>query len=57
MSYAKMTTMLIYIFLIISPYPYFFNSFSERNSANVRNILKILGRIKEQVSAKCCMQE
>ena len=43
-------------FLITSPYP-FLNSFSEHNSAAVRNILMVLGRITEQVRAKCYMQE
>ena len=47
-----MTTLLVYIFKITSPYSYF-NTFSEHNSAAVRNILFILGRITEQVSAKC----
>ena len=37
------------------PLSIFFNSFSEHNSAAVRNLLMILGRITEQVSAKCCM--
>ena len=43
-------------FLITSPYPYF-NSFSEHNSEAVRNIIMLLRRITEQVSAKSCMQE
>ena len=56
MLHASMTTFLIYIFLITSSYPNF-NSFSEHNSEAVRNIIMILGRITEQVSAKSCMQE
>ena len=51
MSHAKMTTLLIYIFLITSPC-YIFNSVPEHNSAAVRDILKILGRITDQVSAE-----
>ena len=35
----------------------FNNSFPKHNSATVRNILKILGRIIEQVSAECRIQE
>ena len=56
MLHARMATFLIYSFLITSPYPYF-NSFSEHNSAAMRNIIMILGRIAEQVSAKSRMQE
>ena len=33
------------------------NSFPEHNSATVRNILMIFGRIIEQISAKCRVQE
>ena len=33
------------------------NSFPEHNSATVRNILTILGRIKEQVNTECRVQE
>ena len=32
-------------------------SFPEHNSATVRNILMLLGRIIEQVNAECSMQE
>ena len=33
------------------------NSFPEHNSASVRNILTILGRIIEQVNMECRVQE
>ena len=56
MSHARMITLLIYILLITFSDPYF-NSFSELNSAGVRNILMILGRVTDQISAKCRMQE
>ena len=52
-----MTTLLIYIFLITSPYFIFVIHLFEHNSAAVRNILMVNGRITEQVSAKCHMQE
>ena len=39
-------------FLIMSPDPYYSFSFPDRNSATVRNILLILGRIIEQISAE-----
>ena len=44
-------------FLKFLPLSIFLNSLLEHNSAAVRNISMILGRITEQVSAKCCMQE
>ena len=31
--------------------------FPEHNSATIRNTLMVHGRIKEQVSEECCMQE
>ena len=56
MLHAIMTTLLFYIFLITYPYPYF-KSFLEHNSAAVRNILMVHGRITEQDRAKCRKQE
>ena len=56
MLHARMTTLLIYIFLITSPYQSL-NSFLKHSSADLRYILMILDRITEQVSAKCRMQE
>ena len=45
-------------FLIMSPDPYFTSfSFMECNSATVRNILMVLGRITEQVNIEYRMQE
>ena len=43
-------------FQIMSPDPYSF-LFLERNSASIRNILMVLGRIIEHVSVECHMQE
>ena len=43
-------------FQIMSPDPYF-TSFSEHNFATVWNILMVLGRIIEQVSMECHVQE
>ena len=51
-----MTTLLNYILLITSPYPYF-NSFSDHYSAAAGNILMISGRITEHVNVKSRMQE
>ena len=49
-------------FLVMSPDPFFFFFFfsfwfPEHNSATVRNILMVLGRITGQVNAECRMQE
>ena len=45
-------------FKIMSPEPYFTSVlFLERNSASIRNILMVLGRIIEQVNVECHMQE
>ena len=45
-------------FLVMSPDPYYFSfRFPEHKSATVRNILMVLGRIIEQISAECHMQE
>ena len=48
---------MVLLFIIMSPDPFFFTSFSfrEHYSATVRNILMILGRIIEQ--AECHIQE
>ena len=49
---------MVLLFIIMSPDPFFFTSFSfrEHYSATVRNILMILGRI-EQVNTECHIQE
>ena len=49
---------LLVFFIIMSPDPYFTScSFKEHNSATVRNILMIHGRIIEQVDTECRNQE
>ena len=45
-------------FQIISPDPYFTSFlFLNRNSASIKNILMVLGRIVDQFIVECHMQE
>ena len=51
-------TALLIFFITVSPDPYFTSfSFREYNSATIRNILMIHGRIIEQVNTECRIQE
>ena len=56
MSRIRMTTLLILIFELC-PLIDIFTSFSEQKFATVSNILMLLGRIIEQVSVECHIQE
>ena len=58
MSHARMTTMLIFIFLLCPLVHILLHFlFMERNFTIVQSILTILGKITEMVNIECHMQE
>ena len=58
-SRTRLTTLHIFVFLIICPLIHIFTSFSftQHSSVTIRNILMILNRIIEQVNTECRVQE